>query len=164
MNRSSNLIIIALVVIVFVVLQGILILADHHESPGKAAVEFSKAYFMLNDSMEKHLCSQILEDEEINVVNDYINRKADQARAEGFDASWMKMALGQIETETKMLDDNKAEVHITCSRRRSVNPVFAVVAKIFFLGETYKVEETLSLVKENDHWKVCGQPFALIEG
>jgi hypothetical protein len=38
------------------------------------------------------------------------------------------------------------------------------VAKIFSLGETYKVEETLTLVKEDDLWKVCGEPFALIEG
>ena len=164
MNRSSKFISIALVIVVAIILQGILILADHHETPGKAAVEFSKAYFMLNKAMEKRLCSALTEDEEIDVVNDYLNRKADQARAEGFDVSWMKMALAHVETETKMVDENTAEVHITCDRRRSVNPIYAMVATIFFLGETYKVEETLSLVKENDRWKVCGQPFALIEG
>ena len=164
MNGSLKFISIALVIIVAIILQGVLILADHHDSPGKAAVEFSKAYFMLNKKMEKLLCSEITGDEEIDVVNDYLNRMADQARAEGFDVSWMKMALAHVETETKMVDDNTAEVHITCSRRRSVNPVYAAVATIFFLGETYKVEETLSLVRENDSWKVCGQPFALIEG
>jgi hypothetical protein len=42
--------------------------------------------------------------------------------------------------------------------------VYGIVAKLFFLGETHKVEETLTLVKENDRWKVCGEPFALIEG
>jgi hypothetical protein len=76
----------------------------------------------------------------------------------------MKMALLHIETETQMVDDNVAEVRINCNRRRTINPVFAIVAKIFCLGETYKVEETLTLVKEDDLWKVCGEPFALIGG
>jgi len=38
------------------------------------------------------------------------------------------------------------------------------VAKIFCLGDTYQVEETLTVVKEDDGWKVCGQPFSLTEG
>ncbi|MBT8357084.1 MAG: hypothetical protein KJO61_04860 [Deltaproteobacteria bacterium] len=164
MNRGTKFISIAFVVIVAIILQIVLILADNSESPGKAATEFSKAYFMLNKAMEKRLCSKITEDEESDAVNDYLNRKADQARAEGFEVSWLKMALSHVETKTQMVDDSTAEVHITFSRRRSVNPVYAVVAKIFFLGEIFKGEETLSLVKENNRWKVCGQPFALIEG
>jgi len=38
-----------------------------------------------------------------------------------------------------------------------------VVAKIFSLGDTYKVKETLTVVKESGGWKVCGQPFSLTE-
>jgi hypothetical protein len=38
------------------------------------------------------------------------------------------------------------------------------VAKIFSLGETHNVEETLTLVKEDGLWKVCGEPFALVGG
>ena len=114
--------------------------------------------------MEKRLCNEITEDGESEVVDDYLNRMADQARSEGFDPSWMKMALLHIETETQMVEDNVAEVRINCSRRRAVNPVFALVAKIFSLGEIHKVEEILTLVKEDDTWKVCGEPFALIEG
>ena len=155
---------IAFVIVAAFILQIVLVMADHHDSPGKAAVEFSKAYFELNKGMGKLLCSDIAGDGEGEVVDDYLNRVADQARSEGFDVSWMKMALLHIETETQMLDDNVAEVRISCSRRRAVNPVFALVAKIFNLGETYKVEETLTLVKEDDSWKVCGEPFSLIEG
>ena len=155
---------IAAVIVVAFILQIALVLADHHESPGKAAVDFSKAYFKLSTAMGKRLCSDISEDEESDVVDDYLARVADQARSEGYDVSWMKMALLHIETETQMLDDNVAEVRINCKRRRDVNLVFALVAKIFDLGETYKVEETLTLVKEDDLWKVCGEPFALIEG
>jgi hypothetical protein len=161
MDRGSKFIIFASVVFVAFILQLVLIVSDHHESPGKAAVEFSKAYFKLNRSMNERLCSDITG--EGDVVDDYLNRVADEARADGFDASWMKMALSHIETETEMLDDNTAEVQITCTRRRSANPLYGIVAKIFFLGETHKVEETLTLVKEDDRWKVCGEPFALIE-
>jgi len=155
---------IAVVIVAAFILQIVLITVDHHESPGQVAVEFSKAYFKLNKGMGKLLCSDIAKDGESEVVDDYLYRVADQARSEGFDVSWMKMALLHIETETQMLDDKVAEVRIICKRRRAVNPVYALVAKIFSLGETYKVEETLNLVKEDDRWKVCGEPFSLIEG
>jgi hypothetical protein len=164
MGKNSNIPKIAAVIIAAFILQVVLATADQHELPANAAVEFSKAYFKLSDGMEKRLCSEITEDGESDVVDDYLNRMADQARSEGFDPSWMKMALLHIETETQMLDDNVAEVRINCNRRRAVNPVFAMVAKLFSLGETYQVEETLTLVKEDDLWKVCGEPFALIGG
>ena len=164
MGSNSKFPTIAAVIVVAFILQIVLVIADHHESPGKAAVEFSKAYFTLDKAMEKRLCSDIAEQGGGDVVDDYLYRVADQAKSEGFDVSWMKMALFHIETETRMVDDKIAEVRINCNRRRAVNPVFALVAKIFSLGETYKVEETLTLVKEDDLWKVCGEPFALIGG
>jgi len=164
MGGNSKIPAIAAVIVVAFILQILLVTADHHESPGKAAVEFSKEYFKLNKTMEKRLCREITENGESDVVNDYLNRVADQAKSEGFDASWMKMALTHIETETQMVDDNVVEVRISCNRRRAANLVFALVAKIFSLGETHKVEETLTLVKEDDLWKVCGEPFALVGG
>jgi len=164
MGRDNKYIPIAAVIIVAFILQVVLIAADHHESPGKAAVEFSKAYFKLNTAMAQRLCGEMTEGEQSDVVEDYLYRMADQAKAEGFDASWMKMVLSHIETETQMVDENMAEVRITCSRRRAINPVFALVAKLFCLGETHEVEEILTLVKEDDRWKVCGEPFALFEG
>ena len=155
---------IAAVIFVAFILQIVLILADRHESPGKAAVDFSKAYFKLSTDIGEHLCSEITEDGASDVVDDYLARVADQARSEGFHVSWMKMALSHIETEIQMMEDNVAEVRISGTRRRAVNPVFALVAKIFSLGETHHVEETLTLVKENNHWKVCGEPFGLVGG
>jgi hypothetical protein len=47
---------------------------------------------------------------------------------------------------------------------RSINPVYGLVSKVFSLGESHEVEETLNVVKEADGWKVCGEPYALIEG
>jgi hypothetical protein len=164
MNSGSKLMVLASVVIVALVLQVVLIIADRHDSPGQAAVEFSKAYFKQNECMAYRLCSDVVADEETDVVGDYINRVADEARAAGFEPRWMRMALSHTEVEVEMLDENTAEVHLTASRMRSINPVFGVVSKIFCLGETYDVDETLTVIKEPDGWKVCGQPYSLVEG
>lgn len=164
MDSGNKFIVLASVVIAALVLQVVLIIADRHDSPGKAAVEFSKAYFKLNKCMAYRLCSDVLADEEIDVVDDYINRVADEARANGFKPRWMRMALSHIEIKTEMIDENTAEVHLTSSSMRSINPVFGLVSKIFFLGETYDVDENLTVIKEEDGWKVCGQPYSLIEG
>lgn len=164
MDSSNKFMVLASVVVVALVLQVVLILADRHDSPAKAAVDFSKAYFKLNDGMANYLCSDLIGDEEIDIVNDYINRVSDAARANGFKPSWMRMALSHIEVEAEMVDENSAQVHLTSSGMRSINPIFGLVSKLFRLGETYDVSETLTVVKETDGWKVCGQPYALIEG
>ena len=164
MDSGLKFMVLASVVIVALVLQVVLIIVDRHDSPGKAAVEFSKAYFKLNEGMADHLCGEVASDEEVDIVAEYINRVADEARANGFKPSGMKMALSHIKIETEMLDENTAEVHLSSTRIRSINPVFGIISKIFFLGETYDVAETLTVVKEKDGWKVCGQPYALIEG
>jgi hypothetical protein len=164
MDSGSKFMVVASVVIVALVLQVVLIIADRHDSPGKAAVEFSKAYFKQNECMAYRLCGDVIADEEIDVVGDYINRVADEARADGYKPSWMRMALSHTEVEVEMLDENTAEVHLTSSSMRSVNPVFGLVSKVFLLGDSYEVDDTLTVVKEADGWKVCGQPYALIEG
>ena len=164
MGSGSKIMVLATVIIVAIVLQFALILADRNETPGTVAVDFSKAYFKLDADMADLLCSEIAGDEDADVVDDYIQRVAAEARAEGFEPGWKKMALAHIQLSTEMVDENTAEVQITCERRRSPNPVFGAIAKIFFLGDTHHVEETLTVVKEDGAWKVCGQPFSLIGG
>ena len=164
MGSGSKIMVLATVIIVAFILQIGLIGVDRHETPGTVAVDFSKAYFNLDADMADLLCSEMTADEDVDVVDDYLQRVASEARAEGFDPSWKKMVLAHIELETEMVDENTVTVQITSERRRSPNPVFGAVAKIFWLGDTYKVEETLTVVKEDDGWKVCGQPFSLTEG
>jgi hypothetical protein len=164
MNSGIKIMVLASVVIVALVLQVVLIIADRNDTPGKAAVEFTKAYFKQNECMVYRLCNDILDDNGSDVVRDYIDRVADEARANGFKPSWMRMGLSHTELDVKMVDDNTAEVHLTASSMRSVNPLYGVVSKVFLLGEFYDVEETLTVVKEEKGWKVCGQPFELIDG
>ena len=90
-------------------------------------------------------------------------RRADRARELGFSKNYMRNQLSHISTEIQVIDENKATVKITGERLRSINPVFALVGKLFFLIESHEVDETLTLVKEDDQWKVCGRPFSLSE-
>ena len=164
MLSGKNLSIVGFVVVVFVILQGILITTGKGDSPATAAVDFTKAYFGLDgDAMSMRLCSEMAEDEELNIVNNYLNSVADRARALGFSKRYMKNMLSHVSTEMVMADENTAEVRVTGERFRSINPVFVLIGKLFFLVESHEVDETLSLVKEDGSWKVCNKPFSLSE-
>lgn len=164
MLTRKNLMIVGFVVVVFVVLQGILLSVGKADTPVEAAVDFTKAYFMLDGaSMSELLCSEIVGDEEADVVGTYLNSVAVQARSMGFSQNYMRNQLGHISTEIQMTDENNAKVRITGERLRCINPVFALVGRLFFLIEPHKVDETLDVVKEEGRWKVCGKPFSLSE-
>ncbi len=161
MDSGSKFLSITAVIVLAVMLQVFLIVTENKESPAKAAVDFAKAYYNRDTAISERLCQEILENEDADVVSGYVNQVADEAAALGFAPSWMKMSLGHIETETHMTGADTAEVRIQASMRRNINPLFAVVARIFFLGETYHLDETVNLVKEDGSWKVCGEPLAL---
>lgn len=163
MRDGNKFIVFGSIVLLALILQAAFVIADRKDFPHDTAVEFAKAFFMLDKDMAAYLCNEITAEESNNAVDEYLWRIAEEARAEGFQPGYMKMVLSQIDTKTKMVDDNTAEVHLTGLRRRSINPVFALVGKLFFLGETYPVDETLTMVREDNRWKVCGQPFALVE-
>ena len=160
MLTVKNMVTLGSVIVIAFILQVILILVGRVESPAEAAVDFAKAYFMLDGpSMSEQLCAEILKDDEANLVGDYLNRVADQARSMGFSQNYMRNQLAHIQTDIQMEDENNARVRITGERLRSINPVFAVIGKLFFLIESHEVDVTLTLVKEDDKWKVCGKPF-----
>ena len=164
MLTGKNLMIVGFVVVVFVILQGLLISVGKVDSPKEAAVDFAKAYFMLDGaSMSELLCSEITENEEVDMVDAYLHSVAEQARSMGFSKSYMRNQLSHVSTEIQMSDGNKAKVRITGDRFRSINPVYALVGRLFFLIESHEVDETLTLVKEDGSWKVCGRPFSLSE-
>ena len=163
MDRGKNIIAFAAVIIIAFILQVVLIIADKQETPAKAAIAFSQAYFKLDRAMGDYLCNQISEEADGDVVDEYLNRTSEKAKAMGFDLNYMKNALAYIETTTEMEDENTARVKITADRKRYLNPLYGIIAQLFFLTESYAVEETLTLVKEDGQWKVCGEPFELIE-
>jgi hypothetical protein len=162
MLSIKNIMLYGLVIVIAVILQVVLILVGEQENPAETAIDFTKAYFMLDGpSMSKRLCSEIAEDQENNIVDDYLYRVADRARSMGFSPSYMRYQLSHIHAEIQMTDKDNARVRITGERLRSFNPVFAFIGKLFFLIEPHKVDVTLSLVKEDDAWKVCSKPLLL---
>jgi hypothetical protein len=164
MLTGKNVMIFGFVVVVFVILQGILISVGKVDNPAEAAVDFTKAYYMLDGAaMSKLLCNELAEDEEADVVGNYLNSVAVQARSMGFTQNYMRNQLGHIATEIQMSDEKNAKVRITGERLRCINPVFALIGRLFFLIESHEVDETLTLVKEEGRWKVCGKPFSLSE-
>jgi hypothetical protein len=150
-------------VVVFMgaVLQLILVWADCGDTPSKVALKFAKAYYRLDPSMSELLCRETMDTSEGNVVQKFIQRASKEAADRGFGQNYMKHILYNIETHTHRIDDGTAEVKITGKRRRSINPVYALIAKFFLIGETYKVNETITVVKEEGSWKVCGNPLSL---
>lgn len=163
MGNRKKILIIGSVVVIAVILQVILAAVGKMDAPAEAAVDFAKAYFMLDRSMSDWLCSELGADEKANIVDDYLHHVAEQARAMGFSPSYMRNQLSHIKTETLMSDGRTAEVRITGNRSRFLNPIYALIGNLFFLIETHKVDETLTLVKEDGKWKVCGKPFSLAE-
>ena len=164
MLTGKNIVIFGSVIVIAFVLQVILISVGKVDSPAGAAVEFTKAYFMLDGpAMTEMLCSELSEDEAADMVDGYLHHSAEKARSMGFSPSYMKNQLSHVKTEIKMTNENTAKVRISGERLRSINPVYALIGRLFFLIETHEVDETLTLVKEDGEWRVCGRPFSLSE-
>ncbi len=161
MQQGDRFMTIISVVVIGVFLQILLGFADHQDTPAKTTVAFAEAYFNLDPSMSDYLCSDYAGNEESDIVSEYLTRVADDAKMSGFDFNYMRSRLYSVHTEIISQDDSEAEVHITAQRKRNINPIFTLVGKFFFLGETYSVDETLKLVKEDGKWKVCGRAFSL---
>lgn len=155
-NRITG---VVLVVFFGIILQLLLGMADQRSTPGKTAVEFTKAYFSLDTSMSEYICNELMEEE--NIVEKYINQVAQEAQVLGFKLNYMRSMLYHIKTEIVSQDESEARIRITCERKRLINPFFTIVGKLFFIGETYEVDETLNIIKEDDKWKVCGRAFSL---
>jgi hypothetical protein len=150
------------IIIIAIILQLVLIFSEERNTPGKSAVGFAKAYFVLDPSMADYLCNELTQGAEEDVVGRYLQRVADNAKAMGFEFNYMKEALYHIETDTKMEGENKAQVRIIAEERRYVNPLYASIGRWFVLTEAHEVDETLTLVKEDGRWKVCDHPFSLV--
>ena len=158
LSRSVGII---LVLIIGFVVQLIFAMVDIKDTPNKAVVEFSKAYFELDKSMAKRICKKELASEDGNVVDEYLYLAAKTARERGFEINFLKNKLYHIETETISKSNNEAQIRITGKIRVAINSVYPVIAKLFNIGATHNVDEIIHVIKENGQWKVCGKLFSL---
>jgi len=160
LSRSVGII---LVLIVGFLVQLLFSLADLRDTPNKAVVEFSKAYFQLDRSMADRICKKQLSTDPVDIVDQYLYLAAKEANERGFDINFMKNKLYHIETETLSKNDTTAKIRITGKKRVAVNPVYPIVAQLFNIGATHEVDETFNVIKEDSQWKVCGNLFSLPE-
>ncbi len=158
MVQSNKTVVILITLMVGVIFQIIFILAENRDTPVKAAVEFSKNYFLLEASMADRLCQELGAESENDFAKEVITVARLDANARGFDLAMVRRNLSHIETEIISRDAESAEIVLHASSRVCINPVFAWVATLFNLGESWEVEAMLSLVQEDGHWKVCGTP------
>lgn len=147
-------------VIVGLMFQGVFIMADKTDTPNKAAYEFAKAYYLLDDNaMTDQLCKAGISSE---AVGDYIFRMKKAASDRGFDLEYLKSRLYKSHLSVVENTGEKATIEITGKRRTAINPVFEIVAVLFSFGQPQEVRGVIQLVKENDQWKVCGETFELM--
>ncbi len=161
MAKGSNQSAWILVVILAVFLQVVFVFADCRQTATGTAIDFSKAFFLLDADMERYLCSELTDDEESSVAAAHIQAAVDNATARGFPQSMVREMIYHVRTETLAQEDESATIRLEGLRRTQINPVFAFVAKLFHLGETREFDETLELVKQDGKWKVCGAPFGM---
>jgi hypothetical protein len=159
-NRSNNSAWI-LVVILAVCLQVVYVFADCRQTATGTAIDFSKAYFLLDADMEKYMCSELAGDADESAAASYLQAMTDEARERGFGTGMVRQSIYHVKTETLAQDAESATIHLNGVRRTCIHPVFAYVAKLFHLGATHSFEETLELLKEDGKWKVCGTPYGL---
>jgi len=151
------------VICIGIVVQVLLIPLDCINKPYKTAVDFTEAYLRIDPSMANYLCEDSKTIDDIDTVAQYVYHMTKQARDRGFDKSYLKSKLYHVMTYTTYLGDSEATVSISAERRTAINPVFALVAKLFHIGETHPFDETLEIVKEDGRWKVCGSPSSLYQ-
>ena len=161
MGRLSRSVGIILVLIIGFMVQVIFSVVDIKDSPNKAVVEFSKAYFNLDKSMADRICKKQLASEDGDMVDRYLYFAAKTARERGFGINFLKHKLYHIETETISEKDNEAQIRITGKIRVAINSVYPVVAQVFNIGSIHDIDEIIHVIKEDGRWKVCGRLFSL---
>jgi len=155
MKQNNNYTWLVVVILLGAFLQIILVSADNRETPHSVATCFAKAYYRLDPGMADYLCDQVKTVDDQDTVTAYLNAVAVRTQNKGFGINWGKSRLFGIHTHTVFTSENEAEVAFKAERRKEINPLYAFVAKLFHIGETHPVDETIRLIKEDGRWKVC---------
>ena len=151
------------IIILALILQGLLIINETRDTPERAAIEFAQAYFWLDPAMAERLCRELSRTEAADPTRAFLQRIGDEARALGFGFEYMKQQLFDVQARTLSQQDGRAEVLLTATRKRAINPVFGTIGALFDLTKPHRIEANLQLQREEGRWKVCGRPFALAE-
>jgi len=145
------------------VLLGVLDLGGHKDFPGKAVIEFARAYYQKDAAMSARICSDQLHDEGMLAIDDYRQLTVNEAKARGVGFSNLTYLAYHLKATTDYISDTEARVHLTGKRRASINPVYPLIAILFDIGKSYPIDRTFSVTKEGARWKVCENLSALFQ-
>jgi len=144
----------ALTVIIGVVLQTLFIFQDIKDTPAKAVIEFTKAYFQADKAMADRLCVESKIVNNIDVVDRYIQQKKQEASDRGFGMFYMSDSVYNLRTHMIRQDDSSVELRLTGEAKPAL--------KAFFTEEAAKpIDEVVRVVKHNGIWLVCGNIFSI---
>lgn len=141
-------------IIIGALLQVLFIFPDIKDTPGKAVIEFSTAYFKVHESMADRLCEERKVVNGTDVVEEYIQIKTKEAEERGLSMFYLRDKLYNPRTESVKKNTDSAEIRLTAE----VKPPL----KSFFTQEDYRqIDEIITVVNDNGKWKVCGKLFSL---
>ncbi len=160
MSNKINLAPLFIVAGIAAVLQLALIGADCRQTPITVAKGFAGAYYYLDSDMQNYLCSSLAKEGE--AVTNYLVQKNAEASRRGFSSNYLRHKFLKLHVDVVESGQDNMKVHLTGSTRVCINPAFMLVGKLFGIGQDYPVDETLELVKENNSWRICGNPLGLI--
>jgi hypothetical protein len=156
MQQDTRIIKIGLLFVIALIFQVAFLFADCVDSPNKAVVEFTSAYFKFDKAMSDRMCSESLVVDEDNMVNKYIYNALEKVRARGYRPFYMKDSLYHVATSTlEKKNYESAKIRLTCEVKAPV--------RHFFTGETRHLDEVFDVVYEAGKWKVCGNPFGMLD-
>ncbi len=148
----------AIVIGVAVVLQLALIGADSRQTPAKIARQFAEAYYYINPEMQDYLCHDLADK---GVVDNFLYKTKQDASQRGFSTDYLRQKFTKMHLIATQTGDTTMTVHLMGTTRTCIHAPFMVVGKIIGIGRDYHVDAHIDLVKENGHWRVCGNPFGI---
>ena len=126
----------------------------------KVVKDFAKAYFMIDQSMAEYLNEKALINENgINLVDLYINKKTIEAQKQGYKLSYLQKK--PVKMKTRVLNENgsSAQILFNSTAIRSINPLYRIIGSVIGVLEEYKIQDVITVVKENGKWKIAPGAF-----
>jgi hypothetical protein len=141
-------------IIIGALLQVLFIFSDIKDTPSKAVIEFTTAYFKVDESMADRLCDERRVVDGTDVVEKYIHMKTREAEERGLSMFYLRDKLYNPRTESVRKDTASAEIRLTAKTKPPL--------KSFFTQEDYsQIDEIITVINDNGKWKVCGKLFSL---
>ncbi len=150
-------------IVLFIGFQAAFIALDNRPSAPRTAEEFIKAYYAMDPAMSDMVCKQLLADGAGDPTARFLYDVSNEAKALGHNLNYMRSQMMTFHASLVSEAENSAVIHITGTRKRCIHPVFTFLARLFFIGDTFAVDKTLNLVKEDGQWRVCNNLFTPID-